>query len=122
MSTVIYSTGPIENLVVNRSNTLVVKLRNGNPILAAEVRVTIFSVLGTITPVNSQFLILGPNSANAVNLPPFIPVPAEYEVVVEIFNFNPSILVAVYGVDIFGNLNPAHRVLHSEMQVIGFVP
>jgi hypothetical protein len=127
MATVVYTTGPIENFVLNRSNTLVVKLRNGNQsIFGALVTVTLFSVLGTITPVNSQIVTVFANTAMNVNFGQFIAIPAEYEVVVQVFNLPPAlpsdVLVGVYGVDIFGNLNPGHRVLHSEMQVIGFTP
>lgn len=118
-SSICYSTGPLENEFA-QSNSMVVKVLNNNNTSPVLADVSIFGLNGSKIGVDGA--TLGPIPAgasdflNTGNVPP-----VEFEVQVRVKAGSGAVKGAISNtlVGVFpktnGLLNPAHRVVHSEL-------
>lgn len=118
-----YSTGPLENAVPERSQTVFLKvLNNSNNNVDAEVLV--FSLDGAKHLNFSDEIPVGPQSSNFTTAS--VGDKVQFEIQVELQGAGlevnpdkkPSVLLGAFGKDENGNLVAAHRVVHSEFTKI----
>ncbi|WP_248925192.1 hypothetical protein [Paenibacillus hamazuiensis] len=125
MPTIFYSTGPMENdfALANRSGVVAVKALNNNPIFPAFVTVNIYRLDGTKTLIFSLPLTVNPVSSNFV-FPNQVNNAFQFEVelVVQTAGAINDVLLSVFGITQVNNLNPSHRVLHSELTITTILP
>lgn len=110
---VTYSTGPLENQAPNRSRTVFTKVLNNNSSTSITARIKVFRLNGTKTLIQNILITVPPNSSRFVvkNLATNV---QQFEVQIKV-STNCNVLVGVFGKTGTGNLNPTHRVVHSEL-------
>lgn len=109
-----YSTGPLENQAGNRSRRVFTKiLNNGSSSITARVRV--FRLNGTKVILQTVTVTVAPNSSRFVITSLGTSV-QQFEVQIRVDGEN--VLLGVFGKTSTGNLNPTHRLVHSELTVI----
>lgn len=112
-----YSTGPMENSPAPQSIRAIVKVLNNSRDLTVNVETLVFALNGTKSLLGADSRSVGPQSSDFV--PVDLSTAAEWEAQVRLTGpRSGQTLIAVFGIDGSGNLNPSHRVVHSEMQPI----
>lgn len=109
-----YSTGPLENQAGNRTRRVFTKiLNNGSTSISARVRV--FRLNGTKVLLQSVTVTVPANSSRVVSTLLGTSV-QQFEVQIRVNGEN--VLLGVFGKTSTGNLNPTHRLVHSELTII----
>lgn len=114
---ILYSTGPLENAVANKSVRVAVKALNNSHISNAKITITAFSLDGTKHEIFNDSFTLAPQASGFR----FIDVSnlVEFEIEIKVRSFDAdNVLVSVFGEDQANNLVSAHRLVQSELTVI----
>ncbi|ULL14120.1 hypothetical protein DVH26_06470 [Paenibacillus sp. H1-7] len=110
----VYSTGPLENQANNRSTTVFTKVLNNSRTKNVRVRVLVFQLNGSKRLISNRLLTVPPGSSNfiATDLNSSV---FQFEVRIRVLG---SALLGVFGKTARGNLNPSHRLVHSELTLL----
>lgn len=114
-----YSTGPLENAVGNSSDFVFVKALNNNKTAKADVQVRAFSLNGTKISIFNQKIDNLPLSTSSFVVPS-VGGTVQFEIQIKVSDTaTPAdVLLGVFGELVFGDLNPSHRLVHSELTKI----
>lgn len=110
----VYSTGPLENLASNRSTTVFTKVLNNSRKRSTKVRVLVYRLNGRKKLISSRLLTIPPKSSSFVETVLNSNV-FQFEVRIKVLG---SALLGVFGKTARGNLNPSHRLVHSELTLL----
>lgn len=119
-ATVCYSTGPMQNAVPNKSEQVFVKVLNNSLEGDVVASVLAFKLNGAKIPIFAGSSTSGPQSSDF--LVPSVADTFEFEIQVKLDGpASNKTLLGVFGLlgvvagDIDGALNPAHRLVHTEL-------
>lgn len=114
LGNVCFSTGPLENEVLNRSVVALVKVLNNSPAGNVTASVLVFALNGSKDPIFSDSFVVGPRSSDFVV--PTVGETDQFEIQVKLNGPSRNkTLLGVFGEDSAGNLNPSHRLVHTEL-------
>ncbi|MUT68340.1 hypothetical protein [Paenibacillus sp. NEAU-GSW1] len=107
----VYSTGPLENQALNRSTTVFTKVLNNSSNKSTKVKVLVFKLNGNKKLISSRHFTVPPKSSSFVVTDLKSNV-EQFEVKIIVLG---NALLGVFGKTARGNLNPSHRLVHSEL-------
>lgn len=123
---VLYSTGPMENATKwgELSKKVWVKVLNNSNTEEAEVRIRAFALDGTKTRIDAVTLYVEPQSSDFVVFK--VDDVPEFEIQIKINELDGEdrerieafVLPSVWGKSKDGDINPAHRVLTEELNMV----
>lgn len=111
----VYSTGPLENQASNRSTTVFTKVLSNSKKESIQVKVSVFMLNGRKKLIDSATLTIPPKSSSFIVTDLKSDV-FQFEVRIKVIRG--SALLGVFGKTARGNLNPSHRIVHSELTLL----